>query len=223
MNNREFEEFFNLRLNQLSLLGGLGPGQATKLIKLAIRIGLADLWHSNAWTFRRKECEIDTSSSAEQYELPDDCCAIMVPREKSSTYGSGLIYVTKDEFDRRVPRPTSHTGGTPQLCTMYTDKVQKKWIQFFPPPNVSPVYLPYLADTPSGVDKVPNIARAALIATISKYLYEPGSIKYQAADISADKEIAKLEVRDSPYAEDLWRFFDDTDRQVGYTEDWNWQ
>lgn len=222
MNQAEYERYFSLRLRQFGILGGLNSDAAKDLIKLALRVGLADLWHAKRWTFRRRELELTIGSEAERYELQKDVCAIMVPREKSSTYGKGLIYVSKDEFDRINPRPVSHSGGVPQLCTMYQDG-DNKYIQFFPPPNITPVYLSYLVDTPATLDHVPDVAQAALVASIAKYVYEPGSAKYLAADAAAEKEIAKLEVQDSPYAEEMWRFFDDTDRQIGYyPENWPW-
>jgi hypothetical protein len=219
LNQQDTEKFFSLRLAQLGLQGGLQAAEATGLVKLAIRNGLADFWHSRNWTFRRREYELVISSEQDRYELPDDCCALAVGREQASLYGMSLVYVTKDEFDRRVPRPSAHSGGTPQLCTVYEDK-DKKYIKFYPRPDITPIYLSYLLDTPHSVDKVPDVGRAALLTSITKYLYTPGGHQYDAADNAAEREIGKLEVQDSPFAEDMWKFFDDTDVRVEYTRPW---
>jgi len=218
MNERDLTKYFSLRLTQLGL-ADMPPAELTKLVGEAIKHGKADLWHARQWSFRRMQYELTISSEQDEYELPDDCCAVAVAREQSSLYGQSLVYVSKDEFDRRVPYPSSHSGSEPQLCTVYENN-KKKYIQFYPRPDITPIYLSYLLNTPTQVDRIPDVARAALMAVIGKYLYRLGTPEYLAALQMADMEIRKLEVQDTPLAEDIWKFFDDTDVRIEYTRPW---
>lgn len=217
MNKKDFEKYFSLRLTQLGL-ANMPAAEMTELIEEAIKHGKTDLWHARQWSFRRREYELTVSSEEDRYELPT-CTAVAMSREQTSLYGQSLVYVSKDEFDRRVPSPSSHSGGYPQLYTVYADK-KKMYIQFYPRPDVTPIYLSLLLDTPSLVDDIPDVARAALMAMIGKYLYRLGTLEWQTSVAMADMEVTKLEVQDTPFAEATWRFFDETDVRIEYTRPW---
>lgn len=219
MNENEAEKYFSLRLKQLKYVGDLEPGEVTDLVKEAIKNGKADFWHKRQWTFRRRAYNLSITSEADAYELPDDACAVMVNRENDSLYGFGLVYVSKDEFDRRIPYPAAHSGDTPMLCTVYRDK-DKMYISFWPRPSSTTIYMSYLLDTPENLNNIPDVARAATYASIAKYLYPIGTPEHAIAMETADREIKALEIQDTPYAEDQWKFFDDTDVRVEYTRPW---
>lgn len=198
----------------MKLVGGLTSSELSDLVDQAVDSARIDLWMVKPWTFRRHQHTLVISSEEDRYELPNNFAAIATARENESLYGMGLVFVGKDEFDRRVPRPGGYTGGNPRLYTVYaeTDN-KKKYIQFFPRPTVTPIHLNILITAPSNVSEFPDSARAALIAVAQKYLFLPGTLPFDSAYGLAEREIQKMEVEDSLYVEDEWKFFDDTDER----------
>jgi len=220
MNKEDLARYLALRIKQLGI-STLNPQENLSIAEMAIDLGLHDFWHARVWSFRQSQYNLSISSEQDRYALPDECVGVAGAREETSTAGSDLYYVSKAEFDRLVPRPSAHSGGTPQLFTVYKNADDGVWyIQFHPRPTVSTVMLTLAVDTPTEIVGIPSSAFPALIACCFKYLYHPETNAGMLASTVADREIRKLEVQDSPWKGSIWRFFDSTDEPIKVVRPW---
>ena len=220
MNNKDLESFLILRVKQLAT-GTLLATETIELVKQAIEYGKADFWYARVWSFRHKQYNLVIASEQDRYVLPKECVGVGGAREEDSTSGSDFTYKPKSEFNRLYPRLDSYTGGTPQIFTVYQDaKNFKRYIQFWPRPTITPIKLMLLLDTPADVVSIPDIARSALVACCFKYLYHPETQTGTLASTVAKMEIKELEIQDSPWSGDIWKFFDSTDEPVKVERSW---
>ena len=201
------------------MMGGLNSTEIADFVDMAISLGTVDLWNAKPWSFRRKQHTIATTAEQDAYELPHKFAAIATAREKDSAYGAGLAYLTKDEFDKCVANPSTHAGGTPLWYTVYSDE-GKKYIQFFPRPSSTSMYLNILTEAPSDVSQLPESASAALLAVCQKYLFMPGTTPFDSTHRLAEREVMKMEIEDALYVEDTWKFQDSSYEPVKTDRPW---
>lgn len=221
MKNADLERYLRFRMSQMRLGGDLSSTEVAQFISMAVANARVDLWTAKPWTFRRHQYTLAISSEQDAYELPDNFAAIATSRENESLFGGEMVFLTKDEFDRRIPDPSAHAGGTPIVYTVYSDTTnKKKYIQFAPRPSSMSLYLNILITSPNDVSSFPESARAALIAVAQKYLFVPGTSPFDSAYGLAENEIRKMEIEDSPYAGDAWKFFDSTDEKIISMRPW---
>lgn len=208
----------------MGTVGGLSTSEMGDFVTMAVDNARVELWSAKPWTFRERQYSQVISSEQDAYELPDDFEAIKTSRENESLYGSAITFKSKDEFDNLVPNLSGWTSGIPQLYTVYSGTTNnKKYIQFYPRPTITPLYLNILVSAPSDVSQFPDKARAALIAVAEKYLFVPGTAQAVHAYGLAEAEIAKLEIEDSLYVESLWRFKDETDERANIYDQTNFR
>lgn len=213
MNTDTVKGYFGRRITQLGLQGDLAAPELSALVDDAFELGFNDFWHAKKWRFRHAEKTLTITAEEDRYELPADVVAIANAREQTSLDGGAITFMSKDEFDAKIPSPSAHASGYPYVWTLYMDGV-KLWIKFYPRPSVDTIYYDALLDTPENLTRVPSIASAALIATVGKYLYKQGTEEFREAVHVAEHEIMKLEVEQNVFAGEQWKFLDATDVQT---------
>lgn len=177
---------------------GIKVNDVASYVGTAVRLGLQSFWGANDWTFKEYEHDLVLSSSAEEYELPDNFEGYRHGREEVSVMGTQLQYYTKEDFDRYVPKLSSQPATTPQALTIYKNADTGKWLaKFWPQPGGSEtLYLTILVTTPSDCGDVPDKAQDCLDAYIAKKVFPYGSFGYKDAATTAEVERLKLEVKD---------------------------
>lgn len=219
MNKQLLQRYFKNRIKQLAIQGDLSPTDQAVMVDDAIGLGLDDFWHAKKWRFRHAERILTITSEEDGYALPKDVTAVSNVREQASLDGGSMLFMAKDEFDAKIPSPSARPSGYPHMWTLYMDG-DILWVKFFPRPTVDAIYYDALLDTPANMVTIPNIASAALIATIGKYLYKLGTWEYRESISVAESEIAKLEVEQNVFAGEQFKMLDSTDRQTSGRIPW---
>ena len=197
------------------------PGNMDEHLNRAVRAGLEEFWGSYGWYFKMYEYSLDTSTSAEQYKLPDDFESFRLVKEQTSAQGRKLIYMEYEAFEMNVPKISFYGADTPQVCTVYRDIDTGYWmIRFFPQADGDTIKLAMHKNTPADCGEVPDRFQFALEACIAKHAYPYGSPGRVAATQDAEYSIRKCQILNKLNTGRNIHFSDGTDKQIETDRPW---
>jgi len=173
------------------------PKDATGIMRLAQIVGKQDFINSHAWTFKQKTEILTTTAGTETVDLPSDFDGIISLIERTSTHGNKLLELPTDEYDRNIPYSTSLTNDTPKYYKVDYEANYGIWrLYLYPTPSAAiSLYLSYLS---SSVEGVPEKFMPAYMACIAKYIVLPGSPEHMSATNTANMEIDRMILVDTP-------------------------
>jgi hypothetical protein len=206
MTIKNLEEYFKMLLNVHSSKTGV---DFNKLVTVAVTNGLDDFWGAVSWAFKEKHDTLTTTGSSETVNLPDDFEGLLSVVHHQDITGQKLIKMTPDEYDRMIPNSAGQNEGDPCYYKIYYDEDTWKLSMYPTPDSAITLYLTYHTVENGGV--IPDKYIGGLIATISKYIYMPGSKEWIGAQQASLMEIERLKSVDSPDIEKMGRFLDASD------------
>lgn len=135
----------------------------------AIKFGVASFWGARNWYFKMKEDTFSITATQTTYNAPKDFGGLIDITHQDSSFGGPIEYLSKEEFDRRFPKPSQSGPGRPVWVTCYQSEGNWK-LQFFPRPNVMDMNLVYEISQAFAIETVPDNFAAGLLIACATYI-----------------------------------------------------
>ena len=187
-------------------------------IKRAISLGMKTFWGRTNWYFKNVEytLTIPADNDAETFDLPDIFESLRVMKEETSTAGGKVIFRTKEQFEREMPKLSNHSQGTPRIGTIYKEYNNDKWkIKFWPQPSGGEeIKISMYITTPTNLAQIPDRFWDILVADCVKHCYPYAHTGRSQAEQIAEYHYRRLLSANKVSMGDQPKIYDETDLQV---------
>lgn len=205
MTNAELKKY----LGNLARQTDLKTNDLNSHTGFCVRQGLRDFWSAYPWHCRCRSDDLTLTGLATN--LPDDFAQFRSLRETDSIRGYKLVYLEKDEFDRKYPKPESYnTSNGPVVFTCYQD--EGVWKVVVAPAVIKTLPLDYFRKPPADIAGLPDHLISGLVIAAGKYLWAPGTTAWWSASNAYRSELERLQVIDGPAGSMGSKFLDDTEQ-----------
>lgn len=152
-----------------AVAAGIAGTDIEKRVSGAIKFGSASFWGARNWYFKMREDTFSITSTQTTYNAPKDFGGLIDITHQDSSFGGSITYISKEEFDRRYPKPSQSGPGRPVWVTCYQSEGEWK-LQFFPRPTVMDMNLVYEISKLFAVETVPDNFADGLLIACAKYI-----------------------------------------------------
>lgn len=135
----------------------------------AVNFGLEEFWGAWNWYFKMKEVTFSVTTVETSYEAPKDFGGLIKIVDQGTSQGGDMDYLSKEEFDRRYPKPAAQSSGIPFAVTCFKDDGVWK-LQFYPRPTSRDFNLVYEIDTAFAIETIPNNFTSGLLISCAKWI-----------------------------------------------------